>query len=163
MKADGRIDLRSLAGLPHRAPLRAVSPWAPEHELVASAAGGERVKERNTLVRQHDVARLARLRQPDKQRSQIRIEIADEQARELLIATARQQRGLDELPEIRVGGIYQPLGVRDRETLLPSGRGLREGLDARPCLVARDLFLAQRVIERGLYIVKSRFALALRS
>ena len=89
---------------------------------------------------------LAALALPDKDRSRIRIEIANTQATELAISATGKQSGLDEIPEIALRGINQPAHLVLCEIAQSRRLDLAKRLHRPPCGVRGNLAVPESLV-----------------
>ena len=104
--ACGPASLRRGSDLVTSAPCLAVRMG--EHQGIARTSSCQRFEKPPPFISDNNVAGLAALALPDKDRSRIRVEVANAKTGQLAISATREQGGLDEIPKIALRGIDQP-------------------------------------------------------
>jgi len=139
VKRDRRFDLGDLARLldgPHLVRvLPPVAVVAEEHRLAALPPRCRAVEERLALIRKRDVAGLSALALGDQQRPRVDVEVPDLCGRELRVTTPREERRLDELPEVCRAGVDQPPALVSGEESDLGRVHVRKRLHAAPGVV----------------------------
>src|ERR1700755_509595 len=96
MESRRRIELRDIRRFFKRTLLVRTSPsgaiGAAEDQLLRRSAGGERCENRAALVCEGDVARLASLREPNRDHASLGIEVGGAHPRQLPITTSGDER-----------------------------------------------------------------------
>src|SRR5262249_13644624 len=94
--------------------------------------------------------RLAALALPDRQRPRVGVEIVNPQPCTFLVTRTGFERRPHQAPKVRITGTQQSLAFGDREIADACSVGAGKWLDATPGLIARDLLIVEREVERGL-------------
>ncbi len=113
------------------------------------APGRQTGEEGCAFIRQHHMARRARLALSDADRPRIGVEVGNFQPRQLAITAARLQRRAEQRAEVRIGSIDEACRFRHRQIAHPRDRHRTERLElASPGVSHADVPFVKGVVQR---------------
>ena len=113
-------------------------------------AGGQFGEERPAFIRQHDVARFARLALAHGYGSSLGVEVTGAHPRQFAVAAAGDQSAFDDVAESAIAGVHDPPALVIRQEVDNGRIRLAERLHLAPGLVRRDAAFVKGMVERGL-------------
>lgn len=142
-------DARGAARLRHGPGLVAGAPRPSlmgEHQGVARSASRQRLKEPPPFLGENNVAGLAAFTLADKDRSRIRIEVANAKASEFSVAAPREMRRFDKGSEISLRGVDQPPDFVLGEIAQAGRVDFAKWLDRAPGNIRGNLAIAEGLV-----------------